>query len=284
MKHIFMMHDTKRHHDLESMIQTVMQDIPYEIVYTTSMQDSQKYIKACLQPSRFYAVGGDGTINGLLQALVHTAHELVVLPFGTGNDFCRTLTKEKNIQKILIQSLQQSSQKVDTVKINNRYYLNSACFGLDSIIANKVKDIPNIPLISESQSYIVSIFKQVFQYEKQNVKIVSNGTCLFDGPVILCTLNNGQYYGGGFQITPQAQIQDGYMDICVVDYVPKIKIPYLVTYLLTHQLHKRHEVHYYKVKEATVYCQQSGNLDGEEYKEGVYHFHVCPQSLNLVMF
>ena len=42
MKHIFMMHDTKRHHDLESMIQTVMQDIPYEIVYTTSMQDSQK--------------------------------------------------------------------------------------------------------------------------------------------------------------------------------------------------------------------------------------------------
>ena len=54
--------------------------------------------------------------------------ELVVLPFGTGNDFCRTLTKEKNIQKILIQSLQQSSQKVDTIQINNRYYLNSACF------------------------------------------------------------------------------------------------------------------------------------------------------------
>ena len=129
MKHIFMMHDTKRHHDLESMIQTVMQDIPYEIVYTTSMQDSQKHIKACLQPSRFYAVGGDGTINGLLQALVHTDHELVVLPFGTGNDFCRTLTKEKNIQKILMQSLQQSSQKVDTIQINNRYYLNSACFG-----------------------------------------------------------------------------------------------------------------------------------------------------------
>ena len=107
MKHIFMMHDTKRHHDLEGMIHDIMQEYVYEIVYTTSMQDSQKYIQNCLEPSRFYAVGGDGTINGLLQALVHSEHELVILPFGTGNDFCRTLTKEKNIRQLLIQSLKQ---------------------------------------------------------------------------------------------------------------------------------------------------------------------------------
>lgn len=284
MTHIFMMHDTKRHHDLEGMIHEVMQEYTYEVIYTTSMKDSQKYIQDCLEPSRFYAVGGDGTINGLLQALVYTNHELVILPYGTGNDFCRTLTKEKNLKKILKQSLQQTSQKVDTIQINQHYYLNSACFGLDSIIANHVHDISDIPLVPESQSYIVSIFKQVFCYQSQHVKIVSDGKCLYDHPVILCTVNNGKYYGGGFQITPQANIQDGYMDICIVDHVPKIKIPYLVTYLLSHRLHKRHEVHFFKVKEVTVYSQTSCNVDGEEMQGDTYHLQICPQSLQLVMY
>ena len=57
-----------------------------------------------------------------------------------------------------------------------------------------------------------------------------------------------------------------------------------MTYLLSHQLHKRHEVHYYKVKEATVYCQQSCNMDGEEMKAEEYHFQVVPQSLNLIIY
>ena len=42
-------------------------------------------------------------------------------------------------------------------------------------------------------------------------------------------MNNAKYYGGGFQITPQANIEDGYMDICVVDKIPKAKIPYMTT-------------------------------------------------------
>ena len=73
MKHIFMMHDTKRHHDLEGMIHDIMQEYVYEIIYTTSMQDSQKYIQNCLEPSRFYAVGGErkgypSTINSIIKA------------------------------------------------------------------------------------------------------------------------------------------------------------------------------------------------------------------------
>ena len=279
-----MMHDTKRHHDLESMIHEVMQEYSYEIIYTTSMKESQNYIRDCIEPSRFYAVGGDGTVNGLLQALVYTKHELVILPYGTGNDFCRMLTKEKDLKKLLKQSLKQTTQKVDTIQMNDYYYLNSACFGLDSVIANHVHDIPDIPFVGESQSYIVSVFKQVFRYDQQNVKIMSNGQCLFDGPVILCTLNNGKYYGGGFEITPQALIQDGFMDICVVEHISKMKIPYLAGYLLSGQLYKRHEAHYFKVKEATVYCQNSCNMDGEEIKEKTYHMQICPASLNLVLY
>lgn len=283
MKHIFVMHDIKRNHDFEPKIHEIMNTLDYEVIYKTSIQDTVKYMKEYPVPARFYAVGGDGTIHGMIQALVNTQHELVVIPNGTGNDFCRTLTKEKNPAHILKKSLSLKAQKVDTVLINDTYYMNSACFGVDSVIANHVHDTPDIVFVSESKSYIVSVLQHVFRYQNDEVTFMSEGKCLYKGKVTLCTLNNGRYYGGGFPITPQADIQDGYIDVCIVDKVPKAKIPYLLIFLIRGKLHKRREAHYFRVKEATVYCENSCNLDGEEYKKDHYDFQIAPQSLNLVL-
>lgn len=68
----------------------------------------------------------------------------------------------------------------------------------------------------------------------------------------------------GFPIIPHASIDDGYMDICAVDQLPKAKIPYMITKLLKKNLYHRKEVHYFKVKEATVICANHCNIDGEE--------------------
>jgi len=284
MKHIIMLHDIKKHHDFEKGIHDILKDVDYHCIYTHSIQESIQYIKDYPTPARFYAVGGDGTVNGILQGIVNTKHELVVIPYGTGNDFCRVLTKEKNPYHLLKQSLKMSSQKVDTILLNDHYYINSACFGVDSVIANHVHDTPDILLVPQSKSYLVSIMQHVFQYNYHRVKLYSENQCLYDGPTTLCTLNNGQYYGGGFQITPQADIQDGYMDICVVDQIPKAKIPYMFSLLIAHKLENRKEVHYFKMKKATLHCEYMCNLDGETYQSDVYHFEVKPQSLNLVMY
>ena len=82
---------------------------------------------------------------------------MVVIPLGTGNDFSRCLTKEKNPYQILKQSLHKQAKLVDTVLMNERYYINAAYFGVDSVIANHIHDTPNIPLVPESQGYIISI-------------------------------------------------------------------------------------------------------------------------------
>lgn len=283
-KHIFMMKHTKKHHDFECLIHDVMKDYEYEVVYKNSIHDAVKYISNYPQTARFYAVGGDGTLNGLIQAMVYKDHELVLIPLGTGNDFCRTLTKEKKPLQLLKQSLNLPTTKVDTILMNDTYYINAACFGVDSVIANHVHDTPDIPLVPESKSYIVSILQNVFRYHFDKVTIMSEGKCLYQGQVTLCTLNNGQYYGGGFQIIPQADIRDGYIDICIVDKLPKTKIPYMVGLLVAHAIDKRKEVHYFKVKEATVFCENSCNMDGEEIKAELYYFQIQHSSLNLVLY
>lgn len=284
MKHVFLMHDVKRYHDLSVSINEVMKDYDYEIVYKTSMAATIAYIQECNEPCRFYAVGGDGTLSGIIQPLVHTHHELVVLPFGTGNDFCRTLTAQKDLIILLKESLKHECHKVDTILLNDRYYINSACFGVDSVIANHVHDVIQIPLVPQSKSYIVSILQHVFSYQHDEVALYSKGECLYKGKVILCTLNNGQYYGGGFPITPQADIQDGYFDVCIVDQLPNVKIPYMLSVLFKRQLHKRKEVHYFRLKEAQIICKNDCNLDGEQYQSHRYYFQIVPASLNIVIY
>lgn len=284
MKHVFIMYDTKKSHDFEETIQEVMKNEDYEVIYTHSTQEAKKVIQNYPEKARMYSVGGDGSANALVQGLVNTEHELVIVPLGTGNDFCRILTNEKDPIELLKRSLSCQSQKVDTVKINDHYYLNTACFGVDSVIANHVHDTPDIPFVPESKSYIVSILQHVFKYDFGRVRIESEGKVIFDDPVTVCTLNNGQYFGGGFRITPQADIQDGYLDVCVVDKLPKAKIPYILTFLIREKLDKRKEVHFFKLKEADVYTSNPGNIDGEEYNAQHYHFEVMPGSLNLVMY
>lgn len=284
MKHIFIMKDTKKHHDFEKIIREVMVSYDYEVIYTTSMQACLQHIQRYSQKARFYAVGGDGTIHGMIQALIHTDHELVVIPYGTGNDFCRMLTRMKDPRQILEQSLHRQAQKIDTIQLNDMYFINAACFGLDNVVASHVHDVIKIPFIPESKSYIVSIIQNIFRYKNVDVKMMSEGTCLYQGKVILCTVNNGTYYGGGFPIVPHALIQDGKMDICVVDSLPMIKIPYMLFLLLRRQLHKRKEVHYFQVKEVDVICRKSCNVDGEEMWFNDYHFQIHPASLNIVIF
>ena len=283
-KHLFMLHDIKEHHDFAKKVEKVMQDYDYELIYNTSVTAARRYIEHCENPSRFYIVGGDGTLQQLLQSFVYTKHTVVVLPMGTGNDFCHAMTNEKNSIQLLKQSLSLEPQVVDTILMNHTYYINAACFGLDQVIASTVHDVQPIPLVPKSKAYILSILRNVLKYKKQYVEISNENEILYQGKVTLCTVNNAIYYGGGFPITPQALLQDGYMDICVVDDVPLHKYPHLISLLLQRKLSQRKEVHYFKEKELFVKCDGACNVDGEKYEDNTYHFVMQPQSLSLIVY
>ena len=278
------MNMSKKNQDFEKHIHHIMKGYHYQIIHTHSSQEVSSHIEKLQEPSRIYAVGGDGTLNSVIQSIVNTEHVCVPIPLGTGNDFCRMLMKEKDPVIFLKESLHYSSQKIDVIQVNDRYCLNSACFGVDSVIANHVHDTMKIRWIPESKSYIIGILKHVFAYSFDETTIYENDRCLYKGPITLCTFNNGPYYGGGFPIIPHADIQDGYIDLCVVDQVPKAKMPYLITLLLRKKLKQRKEVHYFQVKEAIVYTKQKGNLDGDEYQADHYHIRIHPSSLNMVIY
>lgn len=148
MRHIFLLKpvdDDYDHHPFIETIREVMQGYDYDIFMSTYPDHAKKIIKHYKEPTRFYSVGGDGMLNQVIQGLVGTPHELVVIPYGTGNDFFKMISKNNDSKEVLKASLKGKTIPIDTVLMNNRYFINNACFGCDSVIANHVHDDVKIP-------------------------------------------------------------------------------------------------------------------------------------------
>ena len=116
--------------DYEILINETVEDAKNSII---QFKDSE-YIITC--------IGGDGSINLLLNDLIGTKNILSFIPHGTGNDFNRACAK----------SLSDGIHDVDIIRINDRYFVNVACFGIDADIANDDRFIHN-RLIPESMRY-----------------------------------------------------------------------------------------------------------------------------------
>lgn len=279
MRHIFVLNGSVKDHPFVEDIHEVMKDYDYEIIFTKDEEHAMKAAEGLEGRNRVYSVGGDGLLNKVIQSIVNTENEVVVIPYGTGNDFHRYLNGEKDCKKVLIDSLKKPAIKLDTALLNNRYYISSACFGIDSVIANGVHSGINIPFVPD---YIVGIIKHVLTYKNRHIKIYDDERVYFDDKMILCTINNGKYYGGGFMITPEAEANDGILNLCVVDAIPRWKIPYMLALLVLNKLHGRKDVHYHEVKNIKIDCKYSCNLDGDEIKFDNYEITVLPKSINVV--
>lgn len=250
--------------------------------YTTKDTDNAIHImQTQKEPCRFYICGGDGTLHQAVHTLLHTAHEVVLLPCGTGNDFSRMLYDHKDVFAHFRKSLNQQAQAIDILQVNDTQCINAACFALDHDIANHVHDT-NWHLIPRKLAYLMTVLRRIFVYSYPILSITLDGGKIFEGKAIFATCNNARFYGGGFCMTPNALLQDGKMDICIIEGFSRWKIIPKCPALLTKQPQKLKECHLYQGKEAIIHTNQGVNLDGEIYQDQDVYIKVLPQAFQLV--
>ncbi|MEG0137880.1 MAG: diacylglycerol kinase family protein [Bacilli bacterium] len=188
----------------------------YKIVYTEKKDDATKiatYYKdfGC----RIYSVGGDGTLNEIVNGLIGGTSFLTVIPAGSGNDFYKTISNYE--EKIF---------DIDVGKVNDKYFINSASIGLDAIIGENVSLMKKIH-IPRSQIYNASIIYTLINFKPIEIKIND----VYE-KITLLAVTNGQYYGSGFRITPDASINDGYLNLCLAKKLNKLQIPPMLLKLI----------------------------------------------------
>lgn len=166
---------------------------------------------------RFYCIGGDGTINEVTSALVDTDSEIVVIPYGTGNDFVKVISKYMSMRKIVLNSLNNKPIKADIMKFNkNKYSINILSVGFDAMVGNNVNRFRLVPFVSGKTKYNLSILYTLFFNKNFKLKIRCNDEIL-KGKFTLVAISNGKYYGGGVCPSKEADITDGILNICIVD-------------------------------------------------------------------
>ena len=165
----------------------------------------------------FIACGGDGTFNEVLNAVVgHPKASVSVYPTGTGNDFVRNFPNAGNFSdvKALLQgeiipcdSIEYSGIIDGEFKV--RYCGNMFNIGFDCNVVDATQTLKTKPFIVGSAAYLLGVATTLIKKKGADLKIIADGKVLSDGPILLTSIANGSYCGGGVMSNPYASVQDG---------------------------------------------------------------------------
>ena len=194
----------------------------YEIYVTKAPMDAAEKIRAeaaVCDHLRVYACGGDGTFNECVNGAA-LLENVAAAPFptGTGNDFCRMFGAEKDCFRDLEALLDGWEHPIDLIDCNGRWCDNICSVGIDARVGTDVHKYSKIPLFGGFGSYALSLIVNIFKGISSGMHIRC-GDFTADGPQTLICACNGRYYGGGFNPSPDAKLDDGILEIFVVPRV-----------------------------------------------------------------
>lgn len=233
---------------------------------------------------RFYSVGGDGTLNEITQGIIGTDSEIVVTACGTGNDFVKSISKYKSMRKIISNSINASSTPVDIMKLNdNKYCINILSAGFDAMVGKNVDKFRWLPIVTGSVKYNLSIIYTLFQNKNFKFKIRLNDKILKKS-FTLVAISNGLFYGGGICPSPEAKVDDGILDVCIID---STNLPTKIKLLPKYQACKHttlKQVSIEKTNKITIVStrQFPVNVDGEVFYTKKLKCEVIPNCVNIV--
>ena len=169
---------------------------------------------------RFYACGGDGTVNEVANGIVGFENAaMTVIPVGTGNDFLKNFGS-KAAEFADAENLWDGEVfPLDAIDVNGRIALTIACSGLDARVAQDVHKYSESPLLDGKGSYVYSLMVNFVFKPIYNHWTVMLDDQIKEGDYALVSVCNGRYYGGGFMPVPEAKMNDGVLDTLVVDRV-----------------------------------------------------------------
>lgn len=195
----------------------------YQIIETSGPGEASEIARS-VDSEVCVAVGGDGTINEVVNGLIGTNRTLAILPSGSGNDFAKSIGIPKSTAAALeiIRAGKSKSIDVGTVACgansdsrnqSKRLFANGVGIGFDAAVAAKTLEIPHL---SGTMLYLVAVLKTLGKYRSPLFHISIDGRTTVSHNLLIA-IGNGVCAGGGFYLTPDAKVDDGQLDVCLVE-------------------------------------------------------------------
>ncbi len=297
MKHIFIVNPAAGRMDATDYVRQSVEglklDIDYEIYRTACSGDATKYIKSVLEDTetkfRFYSCGGDGTLNEVVNGVaLHENAEVTVFPCGSGNDFIRYYGTSEEFSN-LYDLISAPSHKIDALKVGESYAINAVHFGFDTFVLRTMLKVRRKAIIGGRNAYTTGIVTALFKGMKSRCSVLVDGETLGNNELLLCTLCNGKYVGGGYKCAPKSDNSDGLIEVCHVKPVSRFKFLTLMSAYKngTHLDDKRFEgyINYKRCKTVELDGGDSFylSLDGELKTVGKCTVEIVQNAVNFVV-
>ncbi len=206
--------------------------IDFEIYYTTCIGDAAVYVASVMaadgERHRFYACGGDGTLSECVNgAPTDERAEFALIPIGTGNDFCRNFDDRAAFFDIARQ-IEGTPTPIDLIRYNDRYCVNMLNIGFDCHVVERTMKFKKSKLIPSGMAYTVGVAATLLHKLTTDMHIELEDGEVIDRPLLLMTVGNGRYYGGGYCAAPLASIDDGLLDVNIIEKVSRLTFLSLV--------------------------------------------------------
>lgn len=242
------------------------------------------------------AVGGDGTLNEVVNGLViggavdSTVH-LGIIPGGTGSDSVRTLGIPHDYRAACHRLLRGKPRCIDLGLITcvsggrevQRYFLNVAGLGFDGEVAERTNR--SSKALGGTLPFLSSLFVKLLTYQNKTVEVTLDGQQRLQQKANSVLVCNGRYVAGGMRIGPHAALDDGLFDVIVIGDTSRLEVLANVPriYRGTHLSHPK--VDEYRAKEVQIKAQERMLLqaDGELVGEAPATFQIIPQALRVLV-
>ena len=177
---------------------------------------------------RLYACGGDGTLNEVVNGAAGFANAAVThFPGGSGNDTIKIFDDPAAFTSIE-RLLDAEEARFDLIRCNGSYALNVLSIGFDARVGTDIARFKRLPLVSGKGAYILSIFSNMLHGLTADYTVTLDSGEVFSGRKTMICICNGRWYGGGFNPVPEAEPDDGLLDVLVVEKVNLLQVATVV--------------------------------------------------------
>ena len=235
--------------------------------------------EACdLRVDTVLSIGGDGTALEVARGMIGRESALGIIPAGTGNDFVKSLGVPLQPAEALEYVLSHPAKKTDVGEINGQVFLNEIGTGFDVTVLDYAAKAKKI--VRGIMPYLYGVIMTLFRFHSIALTYAVDGGEKTAMDAFVVSAANGGMIGGGIPIAPQAQVDDGKLDIAIVGSVRKSRLISRLVGLMQGKILSFPETKYYRAESVSFTVPDMRvNIDGEVVRKKTVTARVLPGAL-----
>ena len=227
------------------------------------------------------AVGGDGTVNEVARAIVHSSTALGIIPCGSGNGLARHLLLPLNVRKAIEVINRCEIRQLDYGIINDYPFFCTCGMGFDAFVSMKFAEAGKRGPIT----YVENVLREGLKYKPETYTIEDeSGTLQYKAFLISCA--NASQYGNNAYIAPQASMSDGLMDVIIMEPFDVFEAPQISIEMFSKTLDKNSKIKTFRTRHLHIHRDKPGviHYDGDPVMTGAdIEVELKPKGINVVV-